>query len=424
MRPDRILKLFKWLTIFGSIGVLWVALSSPSPTPEEAAQLQLQKDLERRVKIADALAPYFLTETFPEKLPVALDDKNAGEFAVQYTIDPILQAESARLLKMYRPDYGAIFVMDAETGSVLAWSSYQRSAKEPVNLISRATYPSASVFKVVTATAAVDDAGVDPSHTIRFNGGNYTLYRKNVLSDKINRWTRTITLREAFAQSYNTAFGRLSLETLTPEVLADYARRFMFNEQIPADFPVESGVAEVPDEIGYEFTEIASGYNRTNRMSPVQGAMIAASIINGGRMIMPYIVEELRNNENEVVHQAKVLDNGLIMSPESAENLREMMEETVLRGTSRKSFRGLVKDRRFRELMMGGKTGHLTGDNPRGRSDWFVGYASDGQRKIALAALTVNKEYWTVKSSYLGQTIFRKYYEPVMRERAVSSTGR
>lgn len=421
MRPGRILKLFKWFSILGSLAILVIALTDPAPTPEQEAQIKIQTHLERRVKIADALAPYFLSESLPEKLPVELDDDHAGEFNVQYTIDPILQSESERLLRRYRPDYGAIFMMDADTGRVLAWESYQKSAREPVNLISRATYPAASVFKVVTATAAVDKAGVDPSHRIRFNGGNYTLYRKNVLSDKINRWTRAVTLREAFARSYNTAFGRLSLEKLSPEAIADYAGRFMFNEKIPSDFPVDTGVAEIPEEPGFELTEVASGYNRKNRMSPVQGAMIAASVINGGRMVMPYIVEEMRDDKDQIVHRGQVLDNGLIMSPESAESVRELMEETILRGTSRKTFRGLVKDRRFRELTMGGKTGHLTGDNPRGRVDWFVGYASDGQRRIALAALTVNKEYWTVKSSYLGQTLFRKYFEPVMRERSVSS---
>lgn len=421
MRPGRLLKHLKWLSIFGSIAILVIALTNPAPTPEAEAQAKIQSHLERRVKIADALAPFFVSETLPDRLSLDLDDGLSGEFIPQYTIDPILQSESERLLRRYKPDYGAIFMMDADTGRVLAWESFQKSAREPVNLISRATYPAASVFKVVTATAAVDDAGVDPSHKIRFNGGNYTLYRKNVLSDKINRWTRAVTLREAFAQSYNTAFGRLSLEKLSPETLGDYAGRFMFNEKIPSDFPVDMGVAEIPAESGYELTEAASGYNRKNRMSPVQGAMIAASVINGGRMVMPYIVEELRDQEGNIAHQAKILDNGLIMTPESAESVRELMEETILRGTSRKTFRGLVKDRRFRELTMGGKTGHLTGDNPRGRVDWFVGYASDGNRRIALAALTVNKEYWTVKSSYLGQTLFRKYFEPVMRERSVSS---
>jgi hypothetical protein len=60
---------------------------------------------------------------------------------------------------------------------------------------------------------------------------------------------------------------------------------------------------------------------------------------------------------------------------------------------------------------MGGKTGHLTGDDPKGGVDWFVGYASNGDRQIAIAAVTVNKKYWTVKSSYIGQSLFKKAFE-------------
>ncbi|HRO66447.1 MAG TPA: penicillin-binding transpeptidase domain-containing protein [Pseudobdellovibrionaceae bacterium] len=391
------------------------------PNDEEIEQLRLKRNLERRVNISKALEEPLKTQTFPETLSVRLDgDKE--DYRVEYTLDPILQRESELLLKRYRPDYGAIFLMDAETGEVLAFSSYEKAANGPVNLISRATYPSASIFKIVTATAAVDGAGLSPSHTIRFNGGNYTLYRKNVMSDRINRWTRAVTLRDAFARSYNTAFGRLSLEELSPEDINEYATRYMFNQTIPADFPVESGVALIPTEKSFELTEAASGFTRNNRMRPVQGAMIAAAVINNGRMVMPHLVKSMKTADGEPVYEAEIIDNGSIMSASSSEKVRELMEETIVSGTSRRSFRPLVRDRNFRDLEMGGKTGHLTGDNPRGRVDWFVGYASSDSRKIAVAALTVNKEYWTVKSAHLGKSLFKKAFEPTIKNRDVSST--
>ena len=97
------------------------------------------------------------------------------------------------------------------------------------------------------------------------------------------------------------------------------------------------------------------------------------------------------------------------------------MEQTIIGGTSRKSFRPLVRDRRFREIEMGGKTGHLTGDNPKGRVDWFIGYAVDDEnKKLAVAAITINKKFWTVKSSYIGQFMFRTYFEPIMKKKSVA----
>lgn len=415
MRIGRKIKWGKLLAAFllGAGG--WGLLESLKPNEEERAQIELQKRLDRRTELARALAEPLQKLEWPPELSLSFGEDQKRTFRVTYTLEPHLQKMAEDLLKRYKPDYGAIFLMEATSGRVLAFASYQKDSPEPVNLVSRASYPAASVFKIVTATAAVDKAGVPPSHTIRFNGGNYTLYKSNVMSDRINRWTRTITLKDAFARSINTAFGRLSLETLAPEDLEDYANRFMFNQDIPADFPVDKGTAQIPHEKSYELTEVASGFNRTNRMSPVQGAMIAASVINGGRMLMPYVVDRVEDQEGRVLHIGETLDNGSIMAASSADSVRELMEETILSGTSRKSFRPLVRDRKFREIEIGGKTGHLTGDNPRGRADWFVGYASDDERKIAVAALTVNKEYWTVKSSHLGKVLFKKYFEPVLQ---------
>jgi cell division protein FtsI/penicillin-binding protein 2 len=241
------------------------------------------------------------------------------------------------------------------------------------------------------------------------------------MSDKVNRWSRKITLKEAFARSINTAFGRLSLETLEPSDILDFANRFMFNQDIPADFDVEKGVASVPSEKNFELTEVASGYNKQNRISPIQGAMIAASVVNDGKMLIPYIIDKLKDAKGDVVYKGEPLEKGFVMTPESAAQIRQMMEQTVLGGTSRKSFSQLVKDRRFKEIEMGGKTGHLTGDNPKGRVDWFIGYANDDENKrLAVAAITVNKKYWTVKSSYIGQFMFKSYFEPFMKKKTVA----
>lgn len=414
-------KFFSLLSFFGALLAASLVFFMQKPNEEEQAQLRLKRSLEHRVRLAQALKDPLSRLEFPDHLTVELPD---GRLNVQptYTIDARLQAEADKLLRRYKPDYGAVFMMDAASGKVLAFTSFQKGSEQPVNLVSRASYPTASVFKIVTATAAIDHAGVSPSHTIRFNGGNYTLYRKNVMSDRINRWTRTITLRDAFARSYNTAFGRLSLETLTPEVINDYATRYMFNQEIPADFPLDMSVAHVPSEKGFELTEVASGFNKMNRMSPVHGAMIAASVINDGKLVMPYLVERLTDSKGQELYRGGSLDNGSIMTVASARHLRELMEETVTSGTSRKSFRGLVRDRKFRELEVGGKTGHLTGDNPRGRVDWFVGYASDEGRRISIAALTVNKEYWTIKSAELAKMLIRESFTEDLKKRSSAST--
>ncbi len=378
----------------------------------------LKKTLEARVVIASTLSPMIRQNKKPETAEFAPEGDSAKQkLKINYTVDQELQHESDSLLKKYKPDYAAIVMMDARTGKILAMSSFEKANAQGNNLNLQATFPAASIFKVITASAAVDRAGISPEHKIGFNGGNYTLYKRNVLSDKVNRWTRFITLKEAFARSINTAFGRLSLENLEPKDISHYAERFMFNQPIPADFHVELSRATVPTEKGFALTEVASGYNRFNTLSPVHGAMIAATIINDGKMIVPYIVDSLENADNEKVYQAQVLERGQILRPESAGKVRNMMEQTILTGTSRKTFRSLLRDKKYKEVEMGGKTGHFSGMNPKGRTDWFVGYATDQDQKIAIAAITVNVKKWTVKSSALGEMMIRKYFKDRLEEK-------
>jgi len=376
----------------------------------ESAESSLQSNLDNRLILSGALEPFLNQQKFPEKVSMKLNSMASKEYSVAYTIDHELQEAANQLLKRYKPDYSAIFMMDAKTGKVLVYTSYQKHPTA-MNLLKKASYPAASIFKIVTATAAVDKGGLTPRHRIRFNGGNWTLYKKNVMFDKINRWTRTVSMREAFAKSMNTPFGKIALNDIEPADLENYAERFMFNQQIPADFPVEPGVAIIPTEKNFQLSEAASGYNKLNRMSPVQGAMIAATVVNDGKMVIPYIVDQVTDSNDEIIHSGASLEAGAVMTPESADKVKELMKETIVSGTSRKSFFPLRKNKKFKVVEMGGKTGHLTGDDPRGQVDWFVGYASSGERQIAFAAVTVNKKYWTVKSSYLGQTLFKKAFE-------------
>lgn len=372
-----------------------------------------------RDKVSDLISPSISKSQFPED--IFSQDEVPKRLKVEYTLNQDMQEYSQELLNRYRPDYAAIVLMNAETGEILAMSSFDKHGVYDTNLALKATYPAASIFKVITAATAVDKAGVTPEHRIAFNGGNYTLYKKNVLSDNVNRWTRIITLKDAFARSINTAFGRLSLEKLEPEDLSNYANRFMFNQDIPTDFHVDRSIASIPTEKGYELTEVASGYNRFNTLSPVHGALIASTVVNGGVMPNPFLVKSIYNEQNELIY-AGLGENNLdvhrqVISTRSAIKMRQLMEQTVLTGTSRKSFRQMVRDRKFREVEMGGKTGHFSGTNPKGRTDWFVGYATDDENKIAIAAITVNVEKWTVKSSALGEMMFRRYFRDVIEER-------
>lgn len=328
---------------------------------------------------------------------------------VQYAFEPEAQAYMEKLLTQYRPDFGVFVAMDAKTGRVLTMASRTQGDAAAENLALKASFPAASIFKVVTAGAVLDTDKVKPNTRIAFNGASHTLYRRNVIDAKENRWTRRMTIREAFGSSVNTIFGKLGLFYAGPETLRAYAERFHFNHPIRSDIPIQTGYARFTADDPWSVVAAASGFTLDNTMSPIQGAMIAAAVANDGVMMEPYIVDSVTNVQGEPLYQAAPKRASIVVGPETARQLRQLFEETVQSGTSRKAFRQALRARKFETVEFGGKTGSLTGLNPKGKCDWFVGYARFGDRRIAVAALTVNQVKWRVKSSTLAQLFLTDY---------------
>jgi peptidoglycan glycosyltransferase len=346
------------------------------------------------------------------KFPLSFEVPYAGlkmKSNVHYGLHESSQAQMMKLLSQYKPDYGAFVAIDAKTGRILSMASFSAVDPEHENLALRATFPAASVFKIVTASAVLDMNKALPETVMQFNGANHTLYKKNVEDTKVNRWTRHMTMREAFARSVNVVFSKLGLFYVGPERLRNYAERFFFNHQIPSDFPIQTGMAKFSDDDRWSIATAASGFTRDNTMSPLQGALIAAAVANDGVMMEPYLVESLTDDSGGTTYQAVPKMASIVVEPQSAEKLRELFNETVKSGTSRKWFRKTVRGPLYDDVEFGGKTGSLTGLNPSGKVDWFVGYARYRNQRIAVAALTVNEKKWKVKSSALANMFFTQY---------------
>ncbi len=355
-----------------------------------------------------SLAEYLRDNRLPESLPLAsLPDKTAR---VHYNVDIDLQAAITAELEKYRPDYGVVVAMDAESGRILAMADIRRDGQPHENLALRASYPAASVFKTVTAAAAIDLGKADADTVLPYNGKTTTLYKKNVFNHRNNKWTRHRTLEDSFSRSVNTVFARLGIYTVGGDKLLEYSERFRFNQPLDADIPVQTSTIELDPTEEWSVAETASGYTRGTNISPVHGALLAATVINDGVMPAPRLVDAITDEYGIILFESDPGEATRIISADAAEEMRKLMQETVRRGSASKPFRGFSK--RFKNIEVGGKTGSLTGFHPEGRYDWFVGYASDGTRKIAFAALCINKEYWYVKSAYLARRLIENYFDP------------
>lgn len=366
--------------------------------------------------VAEVLKSSASAYSFPREVTVDIQNKKK-QVKVNYSVEPKLQGLMEGLFRTYSPDYGAFVALDAKTGRVISLVSYSRAGVHG-NLALRASFPSASVFKVVTAAAAIGEGKISADSVVSFNGRNHTLYRGQIMQSKITHWTRFITFKEAFAHSINTVFGKLGAYSVGQEGLRQYAGRFGFNRHIAADLPVQEGRALIPDDI-WGLAESASGFTRENTMSPLQGALIAASVANQGVMMEPYIVQSVTEMDGSPLYFAQPRVAAVPMDSETASQIRRLMQETVHHGTSKSSFRGFFK-KSFSFLDVGGKTGSLTGLDPQGKYDWFVGYADSGTTRLAVAALTIHEKQWRVRSSYLARRAIESYFKEALESRTVA----
>lgn len=369
-----------------------------------------------RPDLSVQVAAFLKDNKFPTEIDIPIED-TVKRVQIEYGINHDLQEDMQKLFEQYKPDYGAFVAMDARTGEIITLVQYNNPSRKPAtNLAFNSDIPAASVFKVVTAAAAIEQRKFSPQTVIPFNGRSHTLYKNHVKKTDYNRWTRYPTLREAFAQSINTVFGKIGVHHLSPAVLSDYARQFGFNQEILSDLPIASASASIPVNDAWALAESASGFTDRNTMSPIHGALIAAAVVNEGVMMSPYLIRSVKNSAGEVLYQSEPELFSRAIEPKTAGEIRALMQETVRRGTSSGIFRSFLRNPRYKDIEVGGKTGSLSARDPAGKCDWWVGYAQGsgpkGDRRIAIAALTINQDYWTVRSSYIARRFIEKSFIP------------
>ncbi|MBU2550720.1 MAG: PbpA [Proteobacteria bacterium] len=344
-----------------------------------------------------------------------IDDEQGHSLFVRTTMDPALQTWALRELPKVNSLSAALVAMSPKSGEVLAMASFRADGR-PINMALNGNFPAASLFKIVTAAAAVENQHLSSSSTLAYDGRKHTLYKQHIKGG-IQEGSNEVTLKEGFADSINTVFGKLGAFSLGPKALEGFARRFQFNQPIIFEMPVQKSRFEAPEgEDPYRMAELASGFNRTTRVSPLHGAMLASAIVNGGRLMEPTVVREVFDMDNNIYYEHKPVSLGQVVSPRTVKELREMMDATVTEGTGRKRFRDLARHKVLSKLEIGGKSGSID-DEDGHRVDWFVSYAQmrNGGESLALAALVVHGEKMGRRSQELVREAIIHYFGPRLK---------
>jgi cell division protein FtsI/penicillin-binding protein 2 len=331
-------------------------------------------------------------------------------FTLQTTLDPVLQQFLVQRLDRKNSRTIGIVAMDPTDGRVLAMAGYDK-ANPDGNPCLDSRFPAASIFKIITTAAAVETRDLDPDSILNFRGGMHTLY-KSQIDARASRHANRVTLKDSFARSINPVFGKLGALHLGPNVLGTYAEAFGFNRDIDFELPIRPSRLELPDQ-SFEVAEIASGFNRTTRISPLHGAMMAAAVLNRGRRIEPTIVDWILNDSGQTVYQTRAELGDQIIEPETADVLRELMQATVKSGTAHKEFQKHHGDRVLSRLEIGGKTGSMGGESAGTHCDWFVGYAREphGKGQLAFAVVVTHEDYIGTRAAAYAAMAIKEHFK-------------
>ncbi len=362
--------------------------------------------------IATVISPAIHQRELPDSISIpALSALSAlpDSLKVKYTLHPGLQLEAERLFKKHNPDYGVFVAIVPDTGHILAMTDSTRDGVNYGNLSLTNTFPAASVSKIITVVAAIDENKANSTTVIPFNGKSTSLYKKNVFNHKNNKWTRKITLDQAFADSVNTVFGRLGAINLGGDTMLKYAHRLGFNGRFASDILFENGKIELDPHDPWQVAQMSSGYTTKNTLSPLHATVLAATALNGGKIVAPVIVDSLIGPHGIPLYVHEQPAQSVAMSEDTSKQLKKIMQTTISQGSAHKFFRRFYT-KAMKNVYVGGKTGSLTGLQPPGKYDWFVGFAEKDGQKIAFAVLCINKKKWYVKSAQFAREMLEFYF--------------
>jgi cell division protein FtsI/penicillin-binding protein 2 len=321
------------------------------------------------------------------------------------TVDGELQSYIQSLFSRYDVPAGGLVAIDPKSGRVLAYVGYEAGKGNSPKMATDSDPPAASVFKIITASALLD-AGVKSSTSVCYGGGMRGLEQADLIDNPSrDRWCATMA--DALGYSINAVFAKLADRHIDEARMTQYVSAFGFGQRLPFDLPTTPSPVDVPGS-RLERARMAAGFWHS-QLSPLHGALLAATIANDGKMPYAALVERIESQTGETLYEHTPRTFRQVLPRQTAQLAGEMMTRTVTKGTSKKAFWD-PKGRPFLPgIAVAGKTGTLSRYEPHRTYNWWVGYAPVDDPKIAVAALVVNEPKWRIKASYVAREALRQY---------------
>lgn len=333
---------------------------------------------------------------------------------VALTLDLRLQRAADEALGTFA---GAIVALDAHSGEVLALASHpyfdpntiddqwQALLEDPAGLLVhrplQGQYVPGSVFKLVTAAAAIDRGLVTPESR-HHHEGDLVVDGFRIRNTNHPHLT-DLSFAEEFAWSCNPAFALVGLSLglgsaidlgvmgapqpytwprqstdSSSGILLDYARRFGIGERIPFLLPVSAG--RVARDSLLSPTQLATtAFGQGDlQVSPLQLALVAATLANDGQSVTPYLVAEVRDRTGQILLRGSQPSPRPVVSASTARAVTSMMVLSVDTAYARPA--------RIPGVRVAGKTGTAEAGGGASHS-WFVGFAPSDRPGVVVAVI-------------------------------------
>nr|WP_122011854.1 penicillin-binding transpeptidase domain-containing protein [Maliibacterium massiliense] len=284
-------------------------------------------------------------------------------YTVVSTIDYVIQSYAEKAIEDGMNTTGAkkieAIVMNPKTGEVLAMAkkpdfdnnSPDRSNIEALNELSRNTmvadvYEPGSTFKMITSCAALEEGIVTPETPFVCTG---TIL---VDGEKIKCWRSynphgSEDFQHALRNSCNPVFVQLALK-LGTEKLYEYITAFGYGQPTGIDFNGEVSGIVTPVKYVKNVDLARIGFGQSIAVTPIQMITAASAVVNGGNLMQPYLVKELRDSDGTTIKNFDPVVNRRVISEQTSATMRSMMQFVVDDGVVNAQIEG---------IKVGGKTG-------------------------------------------------------------------
>lgn len=329
-----------------------------------------------------------------------ITNKRQQGASVGLTLNPAAQAAAYKALGNRK---GAVVAIEPRTGRVLAlvsrpsydpnllashdleevesaWNRLSEDKDRPMaNRAVKELYPPGSTFKLVTLAAALSSGRFTPDSRVRSPAVLELPQTTRGLPNQNGRncgGSDNATLIVALRESCNTSFGTLGLE-LGADALREQAEKFGFDERplpelgaVASKFPNDPNAPQVAQSAIGQFDVQAT---------PLQMAMVVAGIANGGDVMKPYLVQNVRTADLKTVSETKPESLHQAVTPQVAADLTRMMVDVVENGTGARA--------RIGGVQVAGKTGTAQTSQQRPPFAWFTSFAPANDPKVAVAVI-------------------------------------